>query len=276
MSSFGSDRDGVAAPHPSGGGADPFDLTGRTLLVTGSSRGIGRAIVERLGPTGARVVAHFQGSPEGAAAAVRGYPADRYRLVRADFADPRGATDLWAEAIAWAGRLDGVVLNAAIMPTVDLDAADGDWDEAIRTALQVNTISQADLARRAVRHFLGAGGGTLIGLSSWVTQRGAGNQNLAVYAASKAATAALLKTVARAYAAQGVLTYLIAPGPVDTAMTATSAADRGGMDDMLRTLTMGELVPPGEIADLVAVLASGRLRHLAGATLDVNGASYIR
>ncbi len=115
-----------------------------------------------------------------------------------------------------------------------------------------------------------------MGISSWVVHRGAGHPNLAAYAASKAATAALLKTVARSYAAEGVLTYLVAPGAVDTEMTLASARDRGGLEALTSTLSMGELVPPAEIADLVATLCEGRLRHLSGATLDVNGASYVR
>lgn len=252
------------------------DLADRTVLVTGASGGIGRAMVARLAPTGARIIAHYGSDRSGAQAAIREVPTDRVRLIQADLADPDGARELWSRATAGAWRVDVVILNAAIMPTVDMDAPDAEWNAALRAALQVNTISQADLVRRAVGHFLAQGGGTLIGLSSWVTQRGAGHQNLAVYAATKAATAALVKTVARVYGGNGILTYLVAPGPVDTAMTVRSAADRGGMPQVLDTLTMGELVPPEEIAELVTVLAAGRLRHLNGATLDVNGASYIR
>ena len=143
-------------------------------------------------------------------------------------------------------------------------------------ALQVNTRSQLTLIRRAVAHFLDAGGGSLVGLSSWAAQRGAGNANLVGYAASKAATAAALKTVARAYATDGVFAYLIAPGVVDTQMSASAGEDRGGRQAFLDTLTMREMVPPSEIAELVALLAGGRTRHLSGATIDVNGASYIR
>jgi NAD(P)-dependent dehydrogenase (short-subunit alcohol dehydrogenase family) len=256
--------------------ADWPDLAGRTVLVTGASSGIGRAVVERLAPTGARIIAHYRTDRSGAQMAVQETPADRIRLVQADLADLEGAKALWGQAISGDWRVDVVVLNAAIMPTVDLDAPDAEWDATLRAALQVNTISEADLVRRAVGHFRAHGSGMLIGLSSWVTQRGASKQNLAAYAATKGATAALLKTVARTHGGKGILTYLVAPGPVDTAMTARSAADRGGMEQLLDTLTMRELVPPKEIAELVAVLAGGGLRHLNGATLDVNGATYIR
>lgn len=252
------------------------ELSGRTVLVTGASAGIGRAIVERLATTGARVIAHHNANADGARAAVSDYPDGAAHLVRADLSEPHGASTLWSQAMEWGHRIDVAVLNAAIMPKVDFDAADEDWDAALDLALQVNTRSQLTLIRRAVAHFHDAGGGSLVGLSSWSAQRGAGNANLVGYAASKAATAAAIKTVARAYAAHGVLAYLIAPGVVDTQMSASAGKDRGGRQAFLDTLTMREMVPPSEIAELVALLASGRTRHLSGATIDVNGASYIR
>jgi NAD(P)-dependent dehydrogenase (short-subunit alcohol dehydrogenase family) len=252
------------------------ELAGRTVLVTGASAGIGRAIVERLADSGARLVAHHNANADGARAAISGYPEGAAHLVRADLSTAGGAAQLWAEATEWAGRIEVAVLNAAVMPKVELDATDEEWDAALDLALQVNTRSQLTLVRRAVSHFLEGGGGSLIGLSSWAAQRGAGNANLVGYAASKAATAAAIKTVARAYATQGILAYLIAPGVVDTQMSASAGEDRGGRQAFLDTLAMREMVPPSEIAELVALLASGRTRHLSGATIDVNGASYIR
>ncbi|MFC7766683.1 SDR family NAD(P)-dependent oxidoreductase [Leucobacter soli] len=232
--------------------------------------------MRRLASTGARVVAHYHSNADGARAATTGYAEGDAMLVSADLGAPGGAAELWERAVAAAGRIDVVVLNAGIMPKVELDAPDDEWDEVLGRALQVNALSQLALVRRALGHFSAHGAGVLIGLSSWVTQRGAGNPNLAVYAASKAATAAALKTVARAYAKAGVLTYLIAPGAVDTQMTADSAADRGGREALMQTLAMGEMVPPEEIAELVAMLSGGKVRHLSGATLDINGASYVR
>ncbi len=88
--------------------------------------------------------------------------------------------------------------------------------------------------------------------------------------------AALLKTVVLAYAREGVLAYQIAPGAVDTTMTEIAARNSGGPEAVRAGLAMGGLVPPREIAELVGVLCSGSLRHLSGATLDMNGASYVR
>ena len=92
----------------------------------------------------------------------------------------------------------------------------------------------------------------------------------------KAPIAALLKTIARAYGKDSIFAYLISPGIVRTAMSENSAKSMGGEDVITARLAMGEWVPPEEIAELVAFLASGKNRHLSGSTFDVNGATYIR
>ncbi len=130
--------------------------------------------------------------------------------------------------------------------------------------------------RAAVRHFLTRGGGVIILMSSWVAQRGVTNPQMIAYAASKGAIKAVAQSVARAYAANGIYTYIVAPGIVRTKMSVDFAMLQGGEDEVTKTLAMGEWVPPAEIGELIAFLAQGTVRHLSGATLDVNGATYIR
>ena len=95
-------------------------------------------------------------------------------------------------------------------------------------------------------------------------------------AASKAAITAVAQSLARTYAAEGVLVYILAPGIVRTRMSVEFAQLKGGEEGVTRTLAMREWVPPEEIGELIAFLATGCARHLSGATLDVNGATYIR
>lgn len=253
-----------------------IDLRDRTILLTGASRGIGAATARRLGEAGARLVAHYGSYREGAEEAVAEIPAEERLLVQADLAQPGSARALWREAVAWRGRIDVVVVNAATMTTTAFEGSDEDWDDGWRTTLQVNVLEPASLVREAVSHFLGHGGGTIITLSSWAAQRGSAIPSLNAYASSKAAIATLTQTVARNFARQGILAHVVAPGIVRTRLSEASAAARGGIEGVNAALAMGEMVPPEEVAALIAFLATGTCRHLTGATIDLNGASNIR
>jgi NAD(P)-dependent dehydrogenase (short-subunit alcohol dehydrogenase family) len=252
------------------------DLHGRTVLVTGASKGIGQATVRALGAAGAHVVAHYGGDEAGARAAVADVPPERRLVVGADLAVPGETRRLWNAAVAWRGHVDVLVNNAAIMLETPLDDTDDGWADKWTRTWDVNVRASADLVRDAVRHFRERGGGVLIGLSSWVAQRGSGNPDLLAYSASKGAVKGLVHTIARNHAREGVLAYLIAPGVVRTQMSVDAAVRQGGEETLTASLAMREWVPPSEIGELVVFLASGRQRHLSGATFDVNGASYIR
>lgn len=252
------------------------DLSGKTVLLTGASRGIGAATARVLGRAGAHVIAHYGAFEQGATDAVAGIDPARRMLVQADLSVPGSARSLWRQALAWRGTVDVVVVNAAIMPETPWDATDQDWDSTWEATMRVNVLEPASLIREAVRHYLAVGGGTLITLSSWAAQRGSAIPQLTAYAASKAATRTLTQTVARNHAKDGILAYVVAPGIANTRMSDISATTRGGIDAVNAGLAMGERVPPEEIGELIAFLATGTCRHLTGATLDVNGASYIR
>jgi NAD(P)-dependent dehydrogenase (short-subunit alcohol dehydrogenase family) len=252
------------------------DLTGRTVLLTGASGGIGahtaRALLER----GAHLVAHYARDLAGAERACEGAPQDRWTLVQTDLSQPGASRDLWREAVAWRGRIDTVVVNAATMPTTPFDGSDQEWDDGWELTLRVNVLEPASLVREAVRHYLEHGGGAIIALSSWAAERGSALPQLSAYAASKAAVRNLVQTVARNHAGDGILGYVVAPGIVRTPLSEISATHRGGIDKVNAMLPMGEMAPPEEVARLIAFLASGSVRHLTGATLDLNGASHIR
>lgn len=250
-------------------------MTG-TVLLTGASKGIGAATARALGEAGFEVVAHYGSDETGARDATDLIPEERKRLVRADFCEPGAAQSLWEEAVAWRGRIDVLINNAAVMPATPIDGTDEQWQDGWDAALQVNARAPADLIRAAVAHFKENGGGILITISSWVAQRGAGDAALMAYAASKAAVKAITQTVARHHGRDGVLAYVITPGAVGTDLTRIAADRMGGLDKVVAGLALGEWVPPEELAELIVFLSRGRARHLTGATIDVNGASYIR
>jgi 3-oxoacyl-[acyl-carrier protein] reductase len=252
------------------------ELTGKTVLLTGASRGIGAATAVALGAAGAHRVAHYGSYREGAEESTVGIPEDRKLLVQADLGRPGAARALWREALAWRDRVDVLVVNAAIAPQTAFEGADEDWDRGWEETLRVNVLEPASLMREAVRHYVEAGGGAVVALSSWAAQRGSAISSLPAYAASKAAILNLTQTIARNYAKDGVLAYVVAPGIVRTRMSEISAVARGGIDAVNAALALGEMVPPEEVARVIAFLAGGACRHLTGATIDVNGASNIR
>ena len=130
---------------------------------------------------------------------------------------------------------------------------------------------------RRSAHFREHGGGVVITVSSWAAQQGSAIATLPAYAASKAAIKAVTQTVARNYAKEGVLAYVVAPGIVHTRMSEISVAARGGIEQGQRDpRPRRDGAAPSEVGELIAFLASGRSRHLCGATIDVNGATYVR
>lgn len=256
---------------------DGGPLDGRVVLLTGASKGIGAATARELTAAGALLIAHYNSDRSGAEAAVAGVPEDRRLLLQADAGDPLAMDRLWAEAEAWKGRVDCMVLNAAtLVAGGGIEDPEADWDEAWDLQWRVNVLGPARLMRHAVRHWKPRGGGVMVTLSSWAAQRGVTNPAMIAYAASKASVKAAAQTIARGYAQHGILSYVVAPGVVRTRMSLDFAATQGGEDRVSATLAMGEWVTPEELGRLVAFLCEGRVKHLSGATLDVNGATYIR
>jgi NAD(P)-dependent dehydrogenase (short-subunit alcohol dehydrogenase family) len=253
-----------------------YDLGNKTILLTGASSGIGAETAKVLGASGAYVIAHYVDDHAGVQQATRDIPSDHKLMLAANFEEPGSARELWRQAVAWRGGVDVLVNNAAIMPETAIAGSDEAWDLGWARALQVNLVEPASLTREAVLHFVDAGGGTVISLSSWAAQQGSAIATLSAYAATKSAIKALTQTIARNYAKDGILAYIIAPGIVRTSMSLIAATARGGDDAVLSILPLGELVPTSEVAAMVAFLSSGLCRHLSGATIDMNGASYIR
>ena len=254
-------------------------LSGRTVIVTGASKGIGAAIAEAMIAVDAKVIAHYGSDRAGAEAATADGKPGQVTLLQADLADMAAVDTFWEQAVSAAGgRIDVLINNAGVMQQAGgIEDPVEKWDEAWTQSMAVNVHAPARLLRHAVRNWLDVGsGGSVIAIGSWVTTRGTSNPGAIAYAASKAAIAAATKTVARNYADKSILAYVIAPGVVNTQMSVESAAKTGGVAAVTASLPMGEWVPPSDIAEMAVFLAEGRARHLTGATIDLNGAAYIR
>lgn len=248
-----------------------INLSGKTILVTGGSRGIGAAIVKVLAAAGAEVVLHYGRSQAEAQKVAR--EAGNCHLVRADLAQPGAARELWDEALAWKGHIDVLVNNAGIAPYARVEDDFAQWSRVWNETLQVNLLSLADLCRAAILHFRTRGGGILINIASRAAFRG-DNPDMMHYAASKGGVVALTKSIARGFGKEGILAYGVAPGWVETEMAADYIREHAA--DIVRDIPIGSVAPPQDVANTVAFLAAGLAPHMTGATLDINGASYVR
>jgi NAD(P)-dependent dehydrogenase (short-subunit alcohol dehydrogenase family) len=235
-----------------------------TILLTGSTRGIGKATADALRARAAEVIGHSS-RPTGAPA-----------TIAADFSDPPAPQVLWEEALERArGQIDVLINNAGIYAAAPLDASDIAWLDAWEETMRINLTAAAQLSRFAVRHWLDSGRrGRIVHIASRAGHRGDSPEHWH-YAASKGGMLALHKTIARAYAAQGILSFAINPGFTHTGMAENYLASRGG-DDLLADIPLGRVATPEEIARIAVFCALDAPPSLTGATLDANGASYVR
>jgi 3-oxoacyl-[acyl-carrier protein] reductase len=249
-----------------------FNLEDKVVLVTGGSRGIGEVTVKTLQAAGAAVILHYgQGEAEARKIAAS-LDSDRLYLLQADLSQPGASRELWSQALAWRGRIDAVVNNAATMPAAEIADDWETWTTAWQQTLQVNLVAVADLCREAISHFQTTNGGILINMASRAAFRGDGPEFMP-YAASKGGIVALTRTIARGFARDGILAYTIAPGFVHTERIDQVMAERGA-DYVIRDIPMGAPASPQDIANLISFLVAGMAPHATGATFDINGASY--
>jgi 3-oxoacyl-[acyl-carrier protein] reductase len=226
-------------------------LLGQVAIVTGASRGIGRAIAERLAASGANIVLNYASNAEAAQAALLAVEdaGGHGVLVQGDVADPATADRLVKTALDQWGRLDIVVNNAGI--TRDgllVRMKDDDWHQVLQTDLS----SAFYLSRAASKSMMRARAGRIINISSVVGL--IGNAGQANYAAAKAGLVGLTKAVAKELASRNVLVNAIAPGFIASEMT--EAMTDQAKQESLSTIPLGRLGRPEEVAALVHFLAT--------------------
>jgi NAD(P)-dependent dehydrogenase (short-subunit alcohol dehydrogenase family) len=232
------------------------------ILITGASRGIGAAAYALLKRCDHRVVGHStKGSDD---------------LVAGDLTDPIAPRNIWDTALAELdGRIDVLVNNAGIYEAVADNATDEEWHAAWARTLTINLQAAADLSKLAVSHFLDLGiPGRIINIASRAAFRGDSPHHWH-YAASKAALVGMTKTIARGYAAEGILCFGVAPGFTVSEMTAEYLQGRGGAK-IVADIPLGRVASTDEVAEVIRWLATDAPASSTGSIVDVNGASYVR
>jgi len=232
------------------------------ILITGASRGIGAAAYALLRKQGHKVVGHStRGSDE---------------LIAGNLMDAAAPRDIWETALdELGGRIDVLVNNAGIYEAVPDNATDEEWRAAWHRTLTINLQAPADLGKLAVSHFLDLGiPGRMVNVASRAAFRGDSPQHWH-YAASKAALVGMTRTIARAYAADGILAFCVAPGFTVSEMTDEYLKGRGGAQ-IVADIPLGRVATTDEVAEVIRWLAIDAPASATGTVVDVNGASYVR
>jgi glucose 1-dehydrogenase len=251
-------------------------LSGCFALITGGSRGIGRAVAERFAREGATVAINHVGDREEAEAAVAecnassrdaGHGERQHIVMEADVSSPSAVEEMIAAAVdAW-GRLDVLVNNAGIQsPT----PGDGEDDDALERILAVNLLGAAHCARAAIRHFLARpGGGVIINTSS--VHEVIPKPGFLAYSMSKGGLGNLTRTLALEFAERGIRVNAVGPGAILTSLNDSWRNDPAGRAGVERHIPMGHAARPEAIAPVFAFLASDEAAYITGQTLFVDG-----
>ena len=244
-----------------------MDLTDKVAIVTGSARGIGRAIALKLAEVGADVVVNdIEAAAESLESVVKEIKAlNRQSLaVIADVSSPEDVTHLIETAVREFGKVDILVNNAGVTrDQLLMKMTDEEWD----TVLNIDLKSAFLCTRAVIRHMLRQRSGRIISIASVVGM--VGNAGQANYASAKAGVIGLTKSIAKEVGSRGITVNAIAPGYIQTKMTEQLNDDQ--RQEMLKHIPLASLGTPRDVAEAVAFLASEEARYITGHVLNVDG-----
>lgn len=243
-----------------------IDFRGKTILVTGASGGIGRAIAQAFAKANGNVIIHYNSNKSGAEDTLKSLSGNGHSIIQADLTNPQAVKSM----VNSIGALDVVVNNAAVVEQFDFNALNfNQWQDIWDRTIGANLFGPAHLMFCATKVMQNNGGGKFVNISS----RGAfrGEPNAPAYGASKAGLNALGQSMAQALAKDNIFVYTIAPGFVETDRVKDMVND-----EVKAQSPLNRVAKPEEVARTALWLASEGNDFLTGAIVDVNGASYLR
>lgn len=250
-----------------------INLSGLNILVTGSSRGIGKAIATKLAEAGATIAVHYNQNVREAEnlAHILG---NESKAFQADLSLPDEAAKLFERVTLEMGSIEILINNAGIAKSSPLADADEVWTKSWDETMMVNLTSPAIMCKKAVEHFIKRKAAErIINISSRAAFKGETAEYMA-YAASKAGLISLTRTIAKSFGKDGIKAFVIAPGFVRTDM-AQEFMSQYGEEHAKGDLALERLTEPKDLAPLITFIASGMADHATGSTFDVNAGSYL-
>ena len=251
-----------------------MDFNGKHVLVTGGSRGIGRAVCQGFASRGARVAVHFNGNEKDARKTLDSLEGQHHILIKADIAEPESVHGMIDRVTDEFNALDIVVNNAGVFIRHPLqETGFDDWLESWEKTLAVNLKGPANVCYCAARYMMKHGGGRIVNVSS----RGAfrGEPFAPAYGAGKAGLNAMSQSLAVQLAKDNIFVGVVAPGFVDTERIKPQLTGKRGEEIMAQS-PLGRIARPEEVAQAVMFLASEGSEFMTGTIIDVNGASHLR
>lgn len=251
-----------------------MDFSGKFVLVTGGSRGIGRAVARAFARHGAAVAINYNTNLQAAEETMQSLPDGPHFVVQADVTQPDSVQQMIETVTKKFKGLDVVVNNAGVFILHPLDEVSfAEWQKVWNDTLAVNLMGPANVCYYAAQYMIKQGGGRIVNISS----RGAfrGEPQSPAYGASKAGLNAMSQSLAQQLAKYNIFVGVVAPGFVETDMAAEYLSGPGG-DEIRNQSPLGRVARPGEVAQAALFLAAEGSEFMTGAIIDVNGASYLR
>lgn len=248
-------------------------LHNQRILVTGASRGIGRAIAKQLSESGAEVIIHYNAN-KAEAEKLQSELQHTSHIAACDLSNAEEVIGFIPSLVSKYGPISALINNAGISPSAADNLPTNEWLKNWENTFAVNTTAVGILCKEFVEHAITQQNGRIVNISSRAAFRGDTTDYIA-YAASKGAIVSLTRSIARHYGKQGIKAFLIAPGFTRTDM-ANAILEEYGEGFALNDIALNELTTPEDIAPMVTLLCSGLADHATGTSIDINAGSYVR